>query len=237
MDNYQRLFNETRPVKTDRITFPNSDELKKMTESEWMKNLKLAVNAYQEKNYSIALKYIDYAIQENSNHQHLYNVRANIKEDSGNTLDAINDYKKALYISGSDWYATYNQIAINYLNRKEFNKALIAFDIAIELKTKLGNDGINENVMPYILDGVVNRVDFEKMFTNRANVKLSLQDFQGCADDCQKAISANPEYSNSYFIFGLLFLTVEQHDNALKAFKFAESKGHSQAKNIINQYF
>jgi hypothetical protein len=33
MDNYQRLFNESRPVKTDRLTFPNSDDLKKMTDS------------------------------------------------------------------------------------------------------------------------------------------------------------------------------------------------------------
>jgi tetratricopeptide (TPR) repeat protein len=196
-----------------------------------------AVDAHREKNYSIAIKYINNAIQENSDHHHLYNVRANIQEDAGNALAAINDYKKALYVSGSDWYASYNQIAINYLNRKEFNRALIAFDIAIELKTKLENDGINENVMPYIVDGVVSRVDSEKMFTNRANVKLSLQDFQGCVDDCQKAVFANPEYSNSYFILGLLFMTVGQQDDALKAFKVADSKGHPQAKNIINQYF
>jgi Tfp pilus assembly protein PilF len=68
------------------------------------------------------------------------------------------------------------------------------------------------------------------MYTNRVNVKLSLHDFQGCSDDCQKAISVNPEYSNSYFILGLLFLTVEQQNNAFKAFKVAESRSSTSNK-------
>jgi len=208
-----------------------------MTESEWVKNLFRGINSYKLKDYSNAIRFLDKAIQENSANQHLFQVRANIKEDSGDTIGAINDYKKALYISGRDWYAIYNQIAINYLNRKEFKNALKAFDISIELKNKLISEGFDENILPYLQNGVVNRVDFEKMYTNRANVKLSLQDFQGCADDCTKAIEINPNYSNSYFIFGLLFLTVEQMENAYKLLQMAENKGHNQAGKIIQQYF
>jgi tetratricopeptide (TPR) repeat protein len=137
MDYYQKLFNETRPQKTDQIIIIKSEDINNMTESEWVKNLFRGINSYKLKDYSNAIRFLDKAIQENSANQHLFQVRANIKEDSGDTIGAINDYKKALYISGRDWYAIYNQIAINYLNRKEFKNALKAFDISIELKNKL----------------------------------------------------------------------------------------------------
>lgn len=237
MDNYQRLFTESRPQRSDKITLPNSDDLKKNIESEWIKCLYQAVRLSEQKDFLNAVRLIDKAIQENGENPNLYKVRANIKEKSGDSLGAILDYKKSLYISGSDWYAIYNQIAINFMNRKEFKSALTAFNIAIELKIKLKEERIEENVMPYLLNGVVTRIDFERMYTNRANVKMSLQDFQGCADDCELAIDANPEYSNSYFIYGLLFLTVEQNENAYKALRMAENKGHNQATIVLNQFF
>lgn len=236
MDNYQRLFNEARPQKTDRLFLPNQVDVKKMIDSEWLQDLLNGVTFYQRKEYQTAIKYLDRAIQQKSDNHHLYEVRANIKEDSSDILGAINDYKKSLYISGSDWYATYNQIAINFLNIKDFNRALIAFDIAIELKDDLKNRGIDENTMPYFMDGVVTRVDLERIYSNRANTKLSLLDYKGCGDDCIRAIEINPEYSNSYFVFGLMFLAVEQYDNAYKVFKAAESKGHQQASLILQQF-
>jgi tetratricopeptide (TPR) repeat protein len=237
MDYYQRLFNTVRPMVNKRSGLPNFEEVKNLLESEWSKNYMLGVNAYQQKNYQSAVSYLDKAIQENQSQSFLYYTRANIKEDSGDASGAIADYKKSLELSGNDWYTTYNQIAINFLNKKDFTDALKAFDIAIELKANLKDKGINENLLPYLQDGVVLRVDSEKMYTNRANVKLSLRDFQGCYNDCVKAIELNPEYANSYFILGLLYLTIEQTENAYKALKIAEAKGHNMATNVINRFF
>ncbi len=237
MDNFQRLFNEVRPQRSGGMQVVKLDDLKGMLEAEWLKNLLKAVSAYGMKDYDLAISFIDKAISENKDHQHLYKVRANIKEEVGDAEGAILDYKMSLYISGEDWYATYNQIAINYLNKKEFQRALIAFDIAIEAKRSLQSEDIDEDLLPNAHHGVVMRVAFERMYTNRANVKLSLKDFQGCADDCAVAIDINPEYSNSYFIYALLFLTVNQNENAYNAFKIAESKGHKLATAALKQYF
>lgn len=236
MDNYKKLFKENRPEINNTIKLPNPDEINLILNSEWLRNKILAVNAYQQRNYKDALLFIDKAIQDESNNSRLYKIRANIKEDCGDSASAISDYKKALFFGG-DWYATYNQIAINFLNLKKFPDALTAFDIAINLKIELSQEGLSEDIYPYIIDGVVERVDFEKIYTNRANVKLNLEDYQGCADDCNEAIIANPDYSNSYFIFGLLFLTINEDNNAYKLLKVAEEKGHNQATGIINEYF
>jgi len=237
MDNYQLLFNETRPNSKKTMSLPSTENLDKFVHSNWVKNLHKGVNLYKQSNYVEAITYLDKSIHENPNNQFLFKVRANIKEENNDPNGAILDYKKALYISGSDWYSIYNQIAINFLNKKDFQNALNAFDISINLKNKLKEDNIDENLLPYIIDGVVNRIDYEKMYTNRANVKLSLKDYQGCADDCATAIEINPDYSNSYFIYGLLFLTVDQNENAYKILKLAESKGHKQATNLLKQYF
>jgi len=237
MDNYQRLFNELRPFREKEMQLPSSDELKATVASEWMKYLLNGLNAYEGKSYEVAISFLNIAIEKAPENQHLFKVRANIKEDAGDSIGAISDYKNALYISGNDWYATYNQIAVNYLHLNEYSNSLTAFDIAIELKSKLQLEGIDENELPNIVDGVVERVNYERMFANRAIVKLSLQDIEGCSEDCKLAIEINPEYSHSYYVTGLLFLAVGQNENAYEALKEAESKGHSLAKNVISMYF
>jgi tetratricopeptide (TPR) repeat protein len=236
MENYQKLFNQERPQKEKNLDFGNLSELEKNLKSEWNSELQKGLNAHNEKNYPMAITFLNKAIELKSDNPNLYKIRAKIKEDSEDTNGAISDYKKSLYIS-SDIYTTYNQIGINYTKRKEFDKALIAFNIAIEQKFEIQQNGIDESLIPYIQDAIVMKVDYEKMFTNRANVKMSLQDYEGCADDCNSAIKINPEYSNSYFVFGMLFLTVEQNDNALKLLKIAESKGHKHASKLISQFF
>ncbi len=238
MDNYQRLFNEIRPVKIKKgIINPNEVDFNNLVNSEWMKNQFKGMDAYKQKNYNNAISFIDKAIQENPQNSFLYNLRASYKEDLGDFNGAIEDFKKALYISGNDWYATYNQIAINYLNLKDFQNSLKAFDIAIELKINIQEEGNDEKVIPNNLYGVVMKIDYERMYTNRANVKLSLEDFGGCDEDCRKAIEINPDYTNSYVIFGLLCLRFDQKDGAYKAFKTAEDLGNKMVTGLINKFF
>jgi len=238
MDNYQRLFKESRPVTKEEVPFPDYETAMKMVDSEWWKNLNRGISSYDQDDFNSAITYLNKAIREEPEHPQLYSVRASIKEDSGDRNGAIQDYKKSLYISGEDWYATYHQLGVNYFAIKDLANAIIAYDIAIELKSKLAATGGKEDMLPNTLPGgVVFKVEFAKLYANRANAKLALKDFQGCADDCNKAIKANPDYSNSYYVFGLLFLHISQDEKAYRFLKMAESKGHKQATNTINQYF
>lgn len=245
MDNFERLFNEKRRVKSrDNSFMPSPEELEKKTFpeknilAEWLISLKKAVNYYNEKNYAAALIHINKSIDKEKNNQHLYRVRANIKEDSGDLEGAILDYKESINIEGSDWYSVYNQIALNYYKLKEFPKALIAFDIALDLKVELTKiKGDIEDSIPNNADGFVLKVDFERIFSNRANVKLRTGDYQGCLDDCNAAIQINPEYSNPYFIIGMLFAQIGQRQDSIDALQNAKVRGNPNAVIMLNQLY
>lgn len=234
MDLYERLFDEKRPIKNRNLKSLNLNELKSKLDSDLLKYLEQSMKYLKKYDYENAIKYINKAIKIDIKNSHLYEVRANIKEESGNFKDAIDDYKYSLYISGEDNYAIYNQIAVNYYNLNELTKAINAFDIAIELKHNIEYD---ETILPYYNNGVVIRENIEVMYTNRASVYLKLEDFNECKRDCNRAIENNPEYPNSYLIYGLMFLAIDESNNAFTLLKIAESKGHQQATFILNQYF
>ena len=233
---FERLFNSKRKTHLNDKGGFSTKEFDKSINSLWMKYLILGINSYKSKDYSTALKNLNLAIDTEKNNQHIYYVRASIKEDSGDVDGAILDYKEGLDVGG-DAYGIYNQIAIIYLNKKQFPTALIAFDIALELKDMITYNGIyDESVLPYVTDGVVNKVDYERIYTNRANAKLNLGDFQGCLNDCNEAININPEYSASYIVVGILFDEVGDKEQCLNAFRKAKEKGHPNAANLLRQF-
>lgn len=177
--------------------------------------------------YDSALNCFDYGI--------VLSIQASKKERSGDYAGAINDYKESLREDVRDWYITYNQIAINYLMLEHYEKARIAFNIAIELKRKLQLSGVDEIDIPYVASGVVTNVSEERMYSNRAKVRLILGDYKGCLADCNKSIEINPYFSNSYFITGLLYMHIDQPENAYQALDQADSLGHPQALLVIQQ--
>lgn len=187
----------------------------------------LRIGAYQPEADSAAINYIDQAM--------VFCIKANRKEKARDYDGAIHDYKESLRFDVRDWYITYNQIAVNYLMLEQFEKASIAFDIAIELKEELFASGVDEIDIPYVASGVVTKVSGERMYSDRAKVRLILGDYQGCQDDCNKAIQINPYFSNSYFIAGLLFMHIDQLENAYQALDQADSLGHPQALLVIQQ--
>ncbi|MCB9361436.1 MAG: hypothetical protein H6587_12040 [Flavobacteriales bacterium] len=223
MDNYQKLFEEQRPPTNNSNKLPNTDDLNSILESGWLKDKIQGIAAYKEKDYATALSFLNKAIEENSDNQHSLLLRAAIKQDMGDSEGAISDYKKSLYLYG-DWYSTYQQIGLIYFKNNNFDKAIIAFDISIDLKTNLELD---EKALPHIDNsGVIYRFEFEVMYTNRGNAKLNIKDVQGCANDCLKAKEFNPEYANSYFICGLALLEVNQNEAAMNLLGIADNLGH-----------
>lgn len=236
MDYFKKLTGQERksPYR-DKKTLPRPDEIKKLMTTDSWQLQNMAIGYYNAKDYQNALTYINKAIQVDSENHHLYFISASIKEDSGDLQGALSEYLEGLDRSHEDLYATYNQIAVNFLNLKQFPTALAAFDIAIELKNKIKSEGIDESIMPYVAGAVVIKVDFERIYTNRANAKLNLGDYQGCMDDCNLAIKANPKYSNSYLLAGILLGEVGQKDQALDALNKALQLGNANAANIIKQ--
>lgn len=233
MDNFEKLFKEKRGVYKERIFDANFErELSEMKNSRWHECLQLSLEFYQSKEYDTALNYINQAIELEPENPFLFEVKANINENSGDAHNAVENFKRSLYLR-QDSYNLYNRIALNLFRLKKFEEALLAFDIAIDLKRQV----FSEELIPEQLNGIVFKVSEEIMLTNRANTRLNLSDFQGCLDDCQRAIDINPNYSNSYFVIGVLFAQVNQLNDSFKAFKQAERLGNSHAPSMIKQLF
>ena len=238
MDNFERLFGETREKKSSSHSLESlRKEFEDLMTSGWYKLMKQGVKFSESGDYQNALDCINFAIKQKPKHYHLLQVRAKIQENSGNPSEAIQDYKESLIVSGSDSYSVYNQIAINFLYQQKFEKAIASFDIAIELKKGLISAGIIEESIwdSSTVDGVVIYVPFEKMYINRANAKMSLENYQGSFEDCMSAIEANPEYSNSFYVLGLLYFNINQEEKALESFNKAHDLGHPKAKLAVKQ--
>jgi tetratricopeptide (TPR) repeat protein len=211
------------------IDYQNSD----LINNNFMDNFERLFN--EERKISDDFYPHDYSSHLNVDYALLLSIEANKKEKFRNYAGAIKDYKESLRVDAKDWYITYNQIAINYLMLEQFEKSRMAFDIAIELKEILHESGIDETDIPYTASGMVTKVSGERMYSNRAKVRLILGDYPGCLDDCHRAIEMNPYFANSYFIMGLLFMHLDELENAYQALDQADSLGHPQALLVLQQ--
>ncbi|MDN4165655.1 hypothetical protein QWY31_09085 [Cytophagales bacterium LB-30] len=233
-DYFKILFEEHKENNLPDLNY--STIIDEMIDSGQFSGINNAYRYYQSKNFELALQEIEKAIITNARNPFLFQFRANIKEEQSDFQSAIIDYKNALRI-GQDWYSIYNQIAICFTYLKNFSQALKAYDIAIQLKNNLINENIDESNMSYLNNGVVMRVDFERIYANRANVKLSLGDYEGCLDDIKISVHYNENYSTPYFIAGLLFEKVNQKKECFEALNRAKELGHPQAERAIKHFF
>ena len=236
MDNFEKLFKEERKNydSTKMLGQNLESEVLQMKGSEWFKELNMGLQSFKQKNHFTALKYLNQAIRLKSDNAHLYEVRAKIKEDAGDAEGAIQDYKNSLHYR-NDAYNIYNQIAINYFRLDQYEKALLAFNIAIELKSSLKEQGLSDEMVPRLVHGTIQSVPLEVMLTNRANAKLSLKDFEGSLDDCELANEINRTYPSTYLIAGLTFLQIDKLNEAIESLKQAENLGNPVASQVLHQ--
>jgi len=74
------------------------------------------------------------------------------------------------------------------------------------------------------------------VYYNRANVKLSLQQFQRAIDDYSQAIKLDPELAEAYYNRALTLLFLKENKLACKDLSKAGELGISEAYNVIKRY-
>jgi tetratricopeptide (TPR) repeat protein len=232
MDYYKILFEEEKNiVEYQSIDFYSFLELND-EKPNWYINLEKCLIAHDIDEYNMALPYINKAIEEMPSNSHLYDIKANTLEKLLDFDGAIIEHKNSLIISREDRHTTYDNLGMCFLNLKDYLKAKIAFDISINIKL-INNDHIK---YPEILDRFIPNIKLEHSYVNRASALLGLSEYQECVNDCTKATELDPEYSNAYFILGMVYLMIEESNNASHFFRIADSLGHKKAKSILNQF-
>lgn len=152
--------------------------------------------------------------------------------------NAISDYQKYLSkVPGH--YNAYFRIGLCYQNSNRFDQSLNNYNDAEknfeEFLTVADYESLLINNTKRI-DNYFN-ISFDKIFSNRGLVKINLGDSHGGIQDCTKAISINPNYSNPYFIRGIEYYKIGNMDLARKDIEEADKLGFPIAKQVLNQYF
>lgn len=195
--------------------------------------ISVAHEFYKQKDFNRAIQTINEVIKQNDKNAYSYFFRANVKEDMSDPIGAIKDYEIGLMLQS--WYSIFHQVGVNYDALKKFKEADIAYTKAIELKKEQDNKEESLNSLPNFMYGIVWRVPYEKLYTNRAKVRLEINDLEGTLSDCMSAVHSNPQYANAHFILGLYFLKLGDEMMAIKSLTMATHLGHKKAPILLNQ--
>lgn len=106
-----------------------------------------------------------------------------------NLLNNKNEIEKKLNII-NDTYYYLNQFRLNY-NAKNYSVAMSDINKSIELNPQLF-----------------------MLYYNRANLKLKLNDLQGCIVDCNKSIEFVPNFAYAYYIRGIVKMKLKNNSAA-----------------------
>lgn len=195
--------------------------------------IEMAHEMYKQKDYNRAIQVINELIKQNDKDAFAYFFRANVKEDMSDHIGAIKDYEIGLTLQS--WYSIYHQIGVNYDALKKFKEADVAYTKSILLKDEQDNQDKAFNSLSNFMYGIVWRVPYEKLYTNRAKIRLETNNLQEAREDCEKALSFNSNYANTHFISGLYFLKVQDVISAKKALSVATQQGHKKAPILLSQ--
>jgi len=200
MERFYKVLNDINNFRDS--SFEMSAEIvEKNSREEWFMKGNLGCMQYESKNHKLAIELLNRALTLKPNHGLFFKVRANAKEDIGQREDAIEDFISSL--ENEQHYSTYFQLGTCFLNSRKFGDAIHAFTAAIQLKT---DNTQFEEVLPYFMFGVPIRIDFERIYGNRANAYYNLNEFEKTKKDCIKALSYNRNYPNAHFLHGVALL-------------------------------
>ena len=144
----------------------------------------------------------------------------------------ISEYDKSLVDALSsrkidDNFENNQTIALCYLFKKDFLKAIHHFDIAIKhLEYYKEKD-----------HGKMMGIDYgstkSRALNNQAVCFYNLQQLDKAIECTTKGIQANPSYSNNYFIRGMIYLSQEQKTQAISDLQNAARYGDTRAYGIL----
>lgn len=144
----------------------------------------------------------------------------------------INEYDKSLADALSskkidDNFENNQTIALCYLFKNDFLKAIQHFDIAIKHL-----DYYKEKDHRKLID-----IDYDatksRALNNQAVCFYNLQQLDKAIECTTKGIQANPSYSNNYFIRGMIYLSQEQKTHAIADLQNAAYYGDTRANGIL----
>jgi len=162
--------------------------------------------------YTGAIADFDNALRIDKKKANAYFVRGNAKISLEDYKGAIADFN-TLVKKDSNFTMAYYFLGLSKLKLKLFSEALIDFNKVLE------NEGRNSDA----LDG-------------RAETRYNLNDFKGCIEDSEIALTINPEMPDPYFLMGMSYYKLGKTDSACKNWIKAKELGKEEASEYVSKY-
>lgn len=177
------------------------------------------------KKYGEALRYLKQATRLKEDFHEAWYSTGLVYHDGGNKLvelqqpllaslahkQAISAYKKALEINPA-YYQAWNNLGIVYANFRDYEKAIDAYDKALDIKT---------NSHPH------------KAWYNKGNARLGMdlpEQYEKAVKDFQQATEIKPDYHQAWDNLAYTFVSLKLYDDALDAIQTARQHAPDDVK-------
>ena len=172
------------------------------------------------KNYDMSLRYLNAAINENTNYYKGYYNRGLLFAQTERMKDALKDFDKAIALK--QYPKAYIARANAYYVLKDFPKAIL--DAEMVLKTDATNfkanyvlancyDDLNQSDKAIVYYNKVININTENplYYLRRAIVYGKMQQFMFCLQDLDKCTNLDPNYAEAYYWKGVVKVNMNQN--------------------------
>jgi tetratricopeptide (TPR) repeat protein len=195
------------------------------------------------KNYNLSLRYLNMAINENTNYYKGYYNRGLLFAQTNKMQDALNDFNRAIELK--QYTKAYVARANVYYALKDFPKAMS--DAETVLKTDATNtkanyvlancyDDLNQldKALNYYNVVIYNTNENPLFLLRRGIVYGKMQQFTACLNDLNACTTLDPRFAEAYYWKGVVKVNMKQ--NPCSEFKQALDLGFKAAQNPLNTY-
>jgi tetratricopeptide (TPR) repeat protein len=205
-------------------------------EKGWQHNYDLGKRSFDERNYDIALQYLEKVAAEKSQFADVYNMLGLIYYYGSRFEDAIKAFRKAIEINPAYTEASLN-LSVVYNELGQFERSSEVYAMAREgrkdaesyldpyVKGKLANMhsglgaiykdlGFYNEAADEFKKALKLRPGFVDIKTSLGVVYRDMKDYENALRELEETVSQNPEYAHSRVQLGLTYYTMGQQEKA-----------------------
>jgi len=179
----------------------------------------IGLKAFDEENFEVAIEYYTKAIKEQPENWISFSQRAICYRMINQFDKSISDALESKKID--DNYINNQTLALCYLYKKEYKTAIKYFDITVNSLRELNN-----------IDNDYGAT-MSRALSNQSICYYNLKQLNNAIICTTKGMIANPQYSNNYFIRGVIYWESGHNDDARKDLEMALKYGDERAADIL----
>lgn len=194
-------------------------------------------------NYDLSLRYLNAAINENTNYYKGYYNRGLLFAQTDRMQDALKDFNKAIALK--NYYKAYAGRAATYYALKDFSKAIMDAETTLKLDPNnlkanyvLANcyDDLNQLDKAIVYYNAVILISPENplYYMRRAIVCGKTQNYIACLQDLETCIALDKNYAEAYYWKGVVKVNMKQ--NPCEDLKKAVDLGFTAAQQPLANY-